>query len=57
MLKFKSSRINHESTGKTSGVLTIPRQIWNGWLDAGFDTVDLYFEDYKLIIIPRKGTK
>lgn len=53
-MKFKSTPLTHESTGRNSGVLTIPRLIWNSWLDGGFNAVDLYYEDDKLVIIPKK---
>jgi len=54
MLRIKSSPLGHKSEGKISGVLTIPRLVWNSWLDAGFDAVDFYYEDDKLVIIPKK---
>ena len=54
MLKIKTAPLEHRSEGKISGVLTIPRLVWNSWLDAGFTDVEFFYEDDKLVIIPKK---
>ena len=57
MLKIKTAPLEHRSEDHISGVLTIPRLVWNSWLDAGFDAVEFFYENDMLLLKPKKETK